>query len=61
MSSVPSFISPDDPKRSLTLAQPDHLSHIGLVGDTYTIIVIGEQTAGRFRVIDTHIPPLVVE
>jgi len=33
-----------DPKRSLTLAQPDDLPHIGLVGDTYTITVTGEQT-----------------
>jgi len=57
MSSAPSPIPPDDPKRSLTLAQPDHLPHIGLVGDTYTITVTGEQTAGRFCVIDMHIPP----
>jgi hypothetical protein len=27
-------IPPDDPKRNLTLAQPDNLPHIGLVGDT---------------------------
>ena len=50
-------IPPDDPKRDLTLAQPDHLPHIGLVGDTYTITVAGEQTDGRFCVIDMHIPP----
>jgi quercetin dioxygenase-like cupin family protein len=47
----------DNPERSLTLAQPDALPHIGLVGDTYTITVTGEQTAGRFCVIDMHIPP----
>src|ERR1700731_3232473 len=57
MSSARSPIPPDDPKRSLTLAQPDHLPHIGLVGDTYTITVTGEQTAGRFCVIEMHIPP----
>jgi cupin domain len=57
MSSAPLLIPPDDPKRSLTLAQPDNLPHIGLVGDTYTITVTGEQTAGRFCVIDMHIPP----
>ena len=50
-------IPPDDPKRSLTVAQPENLSHIGLVGDTYTITVTGEQTAGRFCVVDMHIPP----
>jgi quercetin dioxygenase-like cupin family protein len=57
MSSASSPIPPDDPQRSLTLAQPDHLPHFGLVGDTYTITVTGEQTAGRFCVIDMHIPP----
>jgi quercetin dioxygenase-like cupin family protein len=50
-------IPPDDPSRDLTLAQPDNLPHIGLVGDTYTITVPGEQTAGRFCVIDMHVPP----
>jgi hypothetical protein len=50
-------IPPDDPKRNLTLAQPDKLPHIGLVGDTYTITVTGEQTNGRFCVVDMHIPP----
>ena len=53
MSSIP----PDDPKRNLTLVQPDDLPHIGLVGDTYTITVAGEDTDGRFCVIDMHIPP----
>jgi len=57
MSTAPPTIPPDNPGRTLTLAQPDHLPHIGLVGDTYTITVTGEQTAGRFCVIDMHIPP----
>ena len=57
MSSTSSPLPPDDPKRSLTIAQQDNLPHIGLVGDTYTITVTGEQTAGRFCVIDMHIPP----
>jgi quercetin dioxygenase-like cupin family protein len=47
----------DDLKRRLTLAQPDSLPHIGLVGDTYTTTVSGEATNGRFCVIDMHIPP----
>jgi len=50
-------IPPDDLERRLTLAQPDNLPHIGLVGDTYTIIVTGEDTNERFCVIDMHIPP----
>src|ERR1700744_28091 len=50
----------DDLKRSLALAHVDQdraLPHIGLVGDTYTITVSGQDTAGRFCVIDMHIPP----
>jgi len=50
----------DDLKRSLTLAHIDEektLAHIGLVGDTYTITIAGAETAGRFCVIDMHIPP----
>jgi quercetin dioxygenase-like cupin family protein len=57
MSTHPSTIPPDDLKRNLTLAQSDNLPHIGLVGDTYTITVTGEETDGRFCVIDMHIPP----
>jgi quercetin dioxygenase-like cupin family protein len=56
MSSAPT-IPPDDRKRSLTVAQAENLPHVGLVGDTYTITVTGEQTAGQFCVIDMHIPP----
>jgi quercetin dioxygenase-like cupin family protein len=54
-------IPADDLKRTLTLAQPDKqdgkLPHIGLVGDTYTITVSGDDTGGRFCVIDMHVPP----
>jgi hypothetical protein len=53
-------LPPDDLQRSLTIAQPDGnemLPHIGIVGDTYTITVSGDQTNGRFCVIDMHIPP----
>ena len=44
----------------LTIARPDtdqSLTHIGLVGDTYTILVRGEDTAGRYTLIDMHVPP----
>ena len=57
MSTALPTIPPDNPKRGLTLGQPDNLPHIGLVGDTYTITVKGEHTDGRFCVIDMHIPP----
>jgi quercetin dioxygenase-like cupin family protein len=51
-------LPPDDLRRSLTLAQADRgPEHIGIVGDTYTILLSGEATAGRFTLIDMHIPP----
>ena len=53
-------VPPDDLTRSLALANPDRegkLPHIGLVGDTYTVTIDGEDTKGRFCVIDMHIPP----
>lgn len=55
----PAPIPADDPERSLAVARPDdpNLPHIGLVGDTYTILLSGEQTAGRFTTIDMHVPP----
>jgi len=49
----------DDPKRYLTVSHADHsdLPHIGLAGDTYTILLNGKDTAGRFCLIDMHVPP----
>ena len=53
-------VPPDDPSRALTVARPDvddKLPHIGLVGDTYTILVAGSDTAGKYTLIDMHVPP----
>lgn len=53
-------LPPDDLHRQIKTAAPDKdqsLPHIGLVGDTYTITVSGQDTAGRFCVIDMHVPP----
>jgi quercetin dioxygenase-like cupin family protein len=53
-------IPPDDPARALTVARPDtdeSLPHLGVVGDTYTILVSGKDTAGRYTLIDMHVPP----
>jgi quercetin dioxygenase-like cupin family protein len=52
-------IPPDDPARRLTHAQADNpnVPHIGLVGDTYTILVSGRDTTGSYCLIDMHIPP----
>jgi quercetin dioxygenase-like cupin family protein len=53
-------VPPDDLSRELTVARPDSdltLPHIGLVGDTYTILVTGDDTAGKYTLIDMHVPP----
>ncbi len=51
-------IPPDDPRRQLVAADADsNLPHIGVVGDTYTILLAGKDTAGRFCLIDMHVPP----
>jgi quercetin dioxygenase-like cupin family protein len=50
----------DDLGRVLTHASPDtdeSLLHLGVVGDTYTILVSGADTAGRYTLIDMHVPP----
>jgi quercetin dioxygenase-like cupin family protein len=53
-------IPPDDPQRHLAVARADEdttLPHVGLSGDTYTILLTGEDTAGRYTLIDMHVPP----
>lgn len=52
-------IPADDPTRSLTAVSPDDagLAHIGLVGDTYTVLITGSQTGGRYCLIDMLVPP----
>ncbi len=41
-------IPPDNPTRNLTHANPDTLPHIGLVGDTYTVLLAAKDTAGKY-------------
>lgn len=54
-----SALAGDDLTRDLAVARPDDpdLVHLAVVGDTYTVVVSGDQTAGRFAVIDMLIPP----
>ena len=58
-SSRPAPIPPDDPQRGLVVARPDEdqgLPHIGMVGDTYTILLTGGDTASRYTLIDMYVP-----
>jgi quercetin dioxygenase-like cupin family protein len=53
-------LPPDDLRRELTLARPDSdsaLTHVGIAGGTYTILLTGADTAGRFCLVDMHVPP----
>jgi len=52
-------LPPDDMQRSAKVARPDtdqSLPHIGLVGDTYTVLLSGDDTDGRYCLIDMYIP-----
>ena len=60
MATETSTIPADNPQRKFALARPNedpNLPHIGLVGDTYTILLRGEDTAGRYCLIDMLVPP----
>jgi mannose-6-phosphate isomerase-like protein (cupin superfamily) len=54
-----SVIPADDLGRQLVVARADEdgRAHIGLVGDTYTTLLNAKDTAGRFCLIDMHVPP----
>jgi quercetin dioxygenase-like cupin family protein len=56
---TPAPIPADDPGRNATIVTADSgdIPHISLAGDTYTILVKGEDTAGRYTLIDMHVPP----
>jgi quercetin dioxygenase-like cupin family protein len=52
-------IPPDDASRKLTLANPDapNSRHVSVAGGTYTILMSGEDTGGRYSLIDMLVPP----
>ena len=53
-------LPPDDPRRTLAVARPDDagsLPHLSVAGGTYTVLLTGEDTAGRYTLIDMHVPP----
>ena len=55
-----STIPPDDLARNLAVARPNEdqtLHHVALAGDTYTILLTGNDTAGRYCLIDMLVPP----
>jgi quercetin dioxygenase-like cupin family protein len=54
MSDVP----PDDLSRDLTIVRSDeNLKHLGVAGNTYTTLLRGKDTAGRYCLIDMYVLP----
>ena len=55
----PGPVPPDDLRRELTVARADDpgLRHLSVVGDTYTVLLSGDDTGGRFTLIDMYVPP----
>lgn len=51
-------IPADDQNRNLTVSNPDgaDVRHVSVVGDTYTILVSGQDTNGRYCLIDMLVP-----
>lgn len=51
-------IPDDDPSRDLTIAHPETpgARHISLAGGTYTMLITGADTNGRYCLIDMHVP-----
>jgi len=51
-------IPPDDLARRLALAHPDDPAarHVSVAGGTYTVLVSGEQSGGRYALIDMLVP-----
>lgn len=54
-----SVVPSDDLRRNLVIqnADGDKALHLGVVGDTYTILLSGNATAGQFCLIDMYVPP----
>jgi len=55
----PSAVPADNLQRSLVIQNPENEKalHLGVVGDTYTVLLSGTDTAGQFCLIDMHVPP----
>jgi quercetin dioxygenase-like cupin family protein len=53
-----STIPADDPTRTLTVVNPDQpdMQFLSLAGDTYAMLIGGEQTHGRYCLIEMRVP-----
>ncbi|MFY9641329.1 MAG: cupin domain-containing protein [Rhodomicrobium sp.] len=53
-----SAIPPDDLQRQITVANPESpkMRHVAVAGGTYTILVTGEESGGRYCLIEMRVP-----
>jgi quercetin dioxygenase-like cupin family protein len=53
-----SSIPADDPSRTLTIANPDDagIPRVSVAGGTYTVLVSGAETTGRYCLVDMLVP-----
>ena len=54
-----SALPADDLRRALAVARPEggqSLRHVAVAGNTYTILLTGDDTAGRYTLIDMYVP-----
>jgi quercetin dioxygenase-like cupin family protein len=51
-------LPPDDPERKAAIVQAEDqaVPHVSVAGDTYTVLLTGEDTAQRYTLIDMHVP-----
>ena len=56
---APGDLPADDPSRAAVKsnAEAETARHLSVVGDTYTVLVSGADTAGRYTLIDMWVPP----
>ena len=59
MAATPSPLPDDDLSRTLTVASADGADArpVAVAGGAYTVLVTGQQTAGRYSLIDMLVPP----
>jgi quercetin dioxygenase-like cupin family protein len=59
MSEERTAIPADDLSRTLVKVSADDagVDHVGLVGDTYTMLLKAKDTAGRYCLVDMYVPP----
>ena len=51
------ILPPDDSSRTLLKTSSEDAKHLGIAGDTYTMLLSGEDTNGKYCLIDMLVPP----